>query len=66
VTGSPFTGGGLYYPYNVAVDASGNVWATNSGQNNNSVTEFVGVARPVLTPIVACLERTPPAAVCLP
>jgi len=65
-TGSPFTGGGLYYPYDAAIDASGNFWVTNAGQNNNSMTEFIGTARPVLTPMVACLTKTPAAAVCLP
>jgi hypothetical protein len=33
----------------VAVDGSGNVWAANN--TGNSVTEFVGLAAPVVTPI---------------
>ena len=48
----------------VAIDAAGNVWAANAG--GNSVAEIVGVARPVLTPRVACLKQTTPHAVCLP
>jgi hypothetical protein len=35
----------------VAVDGSGNVWAANN--TGNSVTEFVGLAAPVVTPIAA-------------
>jgi hypothetical protein len=38
VSGSPYTGGGLNGPYNVAIDGSGDAWITNSG--NDSVTEI--------------------------
>ncbi len=51
-------------PDGVAIDASGNVWVANP--DNNTVAEILGVARPVLTPVVACLKQTPPHAVCLP
>jgi streptogramin lyase len=51
-------------PDGVAIDASGNVWVANP--DNNTVAEILGVARPVLTPQVACLKKTPPQAVCLP
>ncbi len=51
-------------PYGLAIDAAGNVWVPN--YDNNSVAEIVGAARPVLTPLVACLTHSPPAAVCLP
>jgi DNA-binding beta-propeller fold protein YncE len=34
----------------VAIDASGNVWITNSG--NDSVTLLVGLAVPAVTPLV--------------
>jgi streptogramin lyase len=37
-------------PFAVAIDASGNVWVTNTG--NNSLSEFVGVAAPVKTPVI--------------
>jgi len=36
-------------PNGIAIDASGNVWVTNTG--NNSLSEFVGVAGPVKTPV---------------
>lgn len=55
---SLFTGGGLPSPLSssslaagtlrVAVDGSGNVWVLLA---NNTVTEYVGVATPVVTPI---------------
>ena len=40
---------GLLVPYSVAIDASGNLWISNSG--NNTVTEVVGMAQPVRTPL---------------
>jgi hypothetical protein len=51
-------------PTAVAIDASGNVWVPNF--EGNTVAEFIGAARPVLTPLVACLKKTPAVAVCLP
>jgi streptogramin lyase len=55
VAGSPFPvpGGGINGASGIVIDGSGNVWATNSG--GNSVTEFIGAATPVVTPIVANL-----------
>lgn len=57
-----FTGGGLTAPKGIAVDGSGNVWVSNFGTNTGdsslaagSVTEFVGLATPVVTPLVANL-----------
>jgi streptogramin lyase len=50
-------------PIGVAIDAGGNIWVPNAG---NSVAEIVGAARPVLTPLVACLKQKTPHAVCLP
>ena len=41
---------GLSTPYDLAVDASGNLWVTNFG--NNTLTEFVGLASPVRTPLL--------------
>ena len=44
-----FTDGGLSLPFNPAIDQAGNVWIGNSG--NDSITEFIGIAAPVRTPI---------------
>ncbi len=50
---SPSTGFGtdaaLLHPYGLAVDASGSVWVSNFG--NDSLTQFIGVAAPVKTPL---------------
>ena len=49
---SPTTGlGSLNTPVSIGVDASGNLWTANLG--DNSVSEFVGIASPVSTPIAA-------------
>jgi sugar lactone lactonase YvrE len=49
---TPSTGlGYLNQPTNLAIDSSGNLWATSSG--DNSVTQFVGLATPVTTPLVS-------------
>src|SRR5208282_5066024 len=58
------SGAGFSAVSDVAIDAAGNVWATNG--DPDSVAELVGAARPVLTPLVACLKQTPAHAVCLP
>lgn len=52
---SPSTGylAGLNISLSLAIDGSGNVWTTNA--NLNTVTEFIGAASPVVTPIVANL-----------
>jgi hypothetical protein len=51
---SPSTGLGidadLSEPYALAIDASGNIWVSN--QASNTITEFLGVAVPVKTPLV--------------
>lgn len=50
---SPSSGFGadasLLDPYALAIDASGNLWLSNSGKN--TLTEFIGVATPVKTPL---------------
>jgi streptogramin lyase len=50
---SPSTGFGadaaMLQPYALAIDASGNIWASNFG--SNTLTQFVGVAAPVKTPL---------------
>jgi streptogramin lyase len=49
---SPTTGfGSLNTPVSIGVDASGNLWTANLG--DNSVSEFVGIASPIATPIAA-------------
>ena len=51
---SPSTGFGadalLVKPYSLAVDGSGNVWVSNSG--NDTLTKFIGIATPVKTPMI--------------
>lgn len=39
----------ILQPYGLAVDASGNIWVSNFG--NSTLTEFIGVATPVKTPM---------------
>ncbi len=46
----------LFGAFAVAIDASGNIWVTNF--NNDSITEFVGMATPVKTPLLG-LPQTP-------
>jgi len=57
---SGFTNVAFDAPQAVAVDASGNVWVANSaGQSNGtagSITQLVGVAAPVKTPLVNALS----------
>jgi streptogramin lyase len=48
-----YQGGGLNGPDYNAVDGSGNLWVTSSF--NNTIVEFIGIAAPVVTPIVANL-----------
>ena len=50
---SPSTGymsEGLNEPYGIAVDPSGNVWVTTDN-GSASLTEFIGLAAPVVTPL---------------
>jgi hypothetical protein len=51
---SPSTGfasdANLLEAYSIAVDASGNLWVTNFG--NDTLTELVGIAAPVKTPLL--------------
>jgi streptogramin lyase len=43
---------GMFAPYGIAVDGSGNVWVA-SDDNVGPLTEFVGAAIPVVTPLSA-------------
>jgi hypothetical protein len=47
---------GMLEPFALAIDAGGNIWITNFG--SNTVTEFVGMAAPVKTPLLGPV-RTP-------
>ncbi len=52
---SPASGfGNLSNPIGVAVDASGDVWTTNAG--DNSISLFIGLAAPVSTPLAVNVE----------
>jgi len=57
--GSPITGISGYTdasfasPYGIAIDASGNVWVADNGAGNgHAVTELLGAAAPVKTPLI--------------
>jgi streptogramin lyase len=51
---SPSAGWGsdakLLEPYSLAIDAAGNIWISNYG--SNTLTEFMGLAAPVKTPLL--------------
>ncbi len=53
---SGYDGGGLSSPIGIAIDGSGNVWVTDSVEAGASITELVGAATPVVTPIQANLK----------
>jgi streptogramin lyase len=59
---SPVSGFGtdasLLEPYGLALDASGNAWVSNFG--NDTVTQFVGVATPIKTPFAGPPTRPKP------
>jgi hypothetical protein len=57
---SPSTGyqAGLNLALRIAIDGSGNAWVSNASLN--SLTEFVGAASPVVTPLVANLPTGSP------
>jgi hypothetical protein len=49
-----YTEGQFFSPDGIAVDGSGNVWVANN--SNSTVTEVLGLATPVVTPLVASLK----------
>ena len=51
--GGGTSGTGLTGIASIAIDGSGDVWVANNG--NNTVTEFIGLSTPVVTPLVANL-----------
>ena len=63
-----FQAAGLARSQALAIDASGNVWVPNNplGPGNTSITEFLGLATPVLTPMSVCLARHSGSAICAP
>jgi len=46
----------LVKPYGIAIDPSGNVWVASNSSSTSSLTEFVGAAAPVVTPLAAGAE----------
>lgn len=55
---SGYQGGSLDNPSFLAIDFSGDLWIPN--QNGNSVTEFIGIAGPVSTPLSNLTPGTRP------
>jgi len=58
VAQSPSTGfapGALSTPTGIAIDNAGSLWVSNGG--NNSVTEVIGAASPVITPTQAAVQN---------
>ena len=52
---SGYTAASLSHVIGIAIDGSGNVWVASNTQSNDAITEFIGAAVPVVTPIVANL-----------
>ena len=50
-----YQAGSLDSPVALAIDGSGNIWVTSFSGNANAITEFVGAAAPVVTPLAANL-----------
>jgi DNA-binding beta-propeller fold protein YncE len=44
------TDASILQPYGMAIDASGSIWVSNFG--NSTLTQFIGVAAPVKTPLL--------------
>jgi hypothetical protein len=59
-----YSGGGLYCSGEIAIDGSGDAWIVNGSSSlpaTDSVSEFIGVAVPVITPMAAGLPAAPTA-----
>jgi hypothetical protein len=52
-----YTGGGLDGPLALAVDAAGNLWVINNTNSSSSVSEFIGLAPPVKTPLLGLPQK---------
>lgn len=53
---SGYTGGGLSSPQGIAIDGSGNIWVADFA--TNKVTEIVGAAAPVVTPLITAVVNS--------
>jgi hypothetical protein len=62
----PASGASNDWLSSVAIDAAGNVWVTNP--SSSSISDLVGLAKPVMTPLQACLafETNNPGQPCVP
>ena len=49
-------GTGLGGNYALAIDISGNIWVANTS-GSCSIVEFIGIAAPVVTPIVTAVKN---------
>lgn len=61
--GSGYVGGSILGPVQIAIDGSGNAWILNGGSKDvygPSVTELIGVAVPVVTPLALGVLGTRP------
>jgi HYDIN/CFA65/VesB-like, Ig-like domain len=54
---SGYVGGGLNGPVALAVDTAGNLWVINNTNSSSSVSEFIGLAPPVKTPLLGLPQR---------
>jgi len=55
ITGTSGYNNSLSSPFSVVVDGAGNVWVANDG--NNTIVEYVGLAVPVVTPLVTAVTN---------
>ena len=56
ITGSNgYTNSSLSNVIGIGIDGSGNVWVASNALTNSTISEFVGAAAPVVTPLVANL-----------
>jgi streptogramin lyase len=53
--GYQYRSGNLSQPQGIATDSAGNVWIGDNG--SNTITELVGAATPVITPLAAALQN---------
>ena len=52
-----YAGDGLNGPLALAIDAAGNLWVINDTNSSSSVSEFIGLASPVKTPLLGLPQR---------